>query len=253
MTSDPKRWLSEDGQADGFERALLESVRDVRPPDGSKDRAWRALATTLAASGAAASLAPSAAAAASGSVGTASATVSASAGKALMLKAAWTLAAGGLALGGYFAAEHVRPSAAPARPSAPAVQVTAPPAARPQKYETKAPELGQSPRAPSGALQAELSQNTRPQSGTLQTESALLTRARAALRAGETDDAQRFLRRMGSEFPRGVLQQEREVLAIEVLAARGDQAAAVKRARAFAKAFPGSPHTTRLRPLLDTP
>jgi hypothetical protein len=58
---------------------------------------------------------------------------------------------------------------------------------------------------------------------------------------------------MQSRFPRGVLRQEREVLAIEVLTARGQTEAAKERARAFVVAYPKSPHSEKLRRVLDGP
>ena len=75
--------------------------------------------------------------------------------------------------------------------------------------------------------------------------------ARAQLRSGDAKSARATLERLVREFPSGVLQQEREVLAIEVLAQRGDAAAAQQRAQRFIKAHPKSPHNEALRRFLQ--
>jgi hypothetical protein len=76
-------------------------------------------------------------------------------------------------------------------------------------------------------------------------EAELLEQARAALRA----DPARALQRANehaARFPRGVLVQEREVLAIQALRKLGRSAEADRRAEAFAKAFPGSAFQRKL-------
>lgn len=245
MTDDPKRWLGEGG-GDAPQHALLGSVRDVRPPSDAKERAWRGIAASLAAGAAASSIAPSAAAAASATK--AASTIAAS---TLVTKAVWTVAAGSIAVGGYFAAQKAWPKAPEPEPRAPVVQA----APAPQAPSVKAneplapPEQLEEARAPEAARVA-----PRPKrKNALAAESELITRARAALHAGDAAGAERVLRQMTAEFPRSVLEQEREVLSIEVLAAKGDRAGAQQRARRFAAAHPNSPHSARLRSLLDTP
>jgi hypothetical protein len=242
MTADPKRWLEGDGPA--IERELLASVSDVRPPANAKDQTWHGIAASIAAGTVAVSIAPAAAAATK--VGS---TVVAS---TLLTKAVWTVAAGSIAVSGYFAAREAWPKAPEPEPRAQTVEVAAP--VEPPK-SIAAPEAVAPEAAPKEASEPE-ARRTAPRlkrRDPLTEESALLTRARAALRTGDTAGAERMLQRMGAEFPRGVLEQERQVLSIEVLAARGDTAAAKARARAFTQAHPTSPHTARLRSLLDTP
>ena len=89
------------------------------------------------------------------------------------------------------------------------------------------------------------------QADLLRAESALLTEARAQLRAGNAAMAQFLLERLQTQFPKGVLNQEREVLAIEVQYARGNVEGAKRRARAFVKAYPKSPHSTKLARFLQ--
>jgi hypothetical protein len=50
-----------------------------------------------------------------------------------------------------------------------------------------------------------------------------------------------------------VLSQEREVLAIEVLAAQGNTDAARRRAKAFIALHPKSPHSPQLKRFADAP
>jgi outer membrane protein assembly factor BamD (BamD/ComL family) len=77
-------------------------------------------------------------------------------------------------------------------------------------------------------------------------ESSLLTSARAALRAGELGTSALLLARLGSEFAQGELVQERQVLEIELLSARGEAKAASAEARRFMAAHPESPHSEKL-------
>lgn len=76
-------------------------------------------------------------------------------------------------------------------------------------------------------------------------EAELLEQARAALKG---DPARALLRanEHAARFPRGVLVQEREVLAIQALRQLGRNAEADRRAQAFARAFPGSAFARKL-------
>jgi hypothetical protein len=78
-------------------------------------------------------------------------------------------------------------------------------------------------------------------------EAELLEQARGALRS----DPARALARANehrSRFPRGVLVQEREVIAIKALRQLGRGAEADQRADAFERAFPGSAFQRKLKP-----
>jgi TolA-binding protein len=235
MTGDPERLLSASSNADPLERELLGSVHRVGPPDGAKDQAWRAIAGQIAVVAAVgAATGSSAAAATKASVGTL-------ASWGLGAKVAAVVAASGLTVGGgYFA---LRASAEPPVVVAPARQVTpskarvAPPPSPPEAREP-AP-LPQADEAPSRRLEPR-------RQDLLRAESALLTDARAQLRSGNLGGAQASLERLQAQFPKGMLTQEREVLAIEVLNARGNVDGAKRRAKAFIKAYPRSPHSAKL-------
>jgi outer membrane protein assembly factor BamD (BamD/ComL family) len=78
-------------------------------------------------------------------------------------------------------------------------------------------------------------------------ESLLVAQARQALRSGDSAGALAQLARANERFPRGVLGQEREAIAIEALSGAGQRAQAAERARAFVQANPDSPFAPRLR------
>jgi TolA-binding protein len=241
MSGDPERLLSA-SNADPLERELLGSVRHVGPPDGAKDIAWRGIAGQIAVGAALGAVSSGAAAAATKtSAGTL-------ASWALSTKIAVVVAAGGLAVGGSYLATKSptiaspsvapRPVVQPVMHAAPAVPVT------PKAADVTTPEAPPAEDAPSHRLEP------RPLDA-LKAESALLTDARAQLRSGNPAGAQASLERLQVQFPQGMLTQEREVLSIEVLYARGNAEGAKRRARAFVKAYPKSPHSAKLTRFLD--
>ncbi|MGK3989891.1 tetratricopeptide repeat protein [Sorangium sp. So ce136] len=246
---DPERLLSARSGADPLERELLGSVRHVGPPEGAKERAWRGIASQLPAAVVGVAAGASAAAAKKASVGSLLSS-------AFAVKAAAVLVSGGLALGGgYWAlspsAESPAPTRAPGPEQAPAVAPQAPvasaaePAPRPEPRPEDVPFEGEPRRRPSGPKPTE--------TDLLRAESALLMEARAALRSRDVAAAAAILERLRAQFPNGVLRQEREVLAIDVLAARGNAQEAKRRAQAFIKQHPESPHSAKLKRLLDQP
>jgi outer membrane protein assembly factor BamD (BamD/ComL family) len=85
----------------------------------------------------------------------------------------------------------------------------------------------------------------------LREESTLLERARAELRGGHPRSAQATLLRLEHQFPKGGLTQEREVLLIEALAARGNARAAARDAQSFIATHPESPHAVPLRRFIE--
>ena len=242
MSGDPERLLSA-SSVDPRERELLGSVRHVGPPDGARARAWRGIASQIMVGAAVGAVSSSTAAAAS------KASAGSLASWALSTKIA-LVAAGGLALGGgYWALHSAKPAStgkvqsavvAPARTGAPARSEA------PETVVTPAAPLEEAPRedAPSRKLEP-------PKLDLLKAESALLTDARAQLRSGSATAAQASLDRLQAQFPNGMLTQEREVLGIEVLYARGNVDGAKRRAKAFVKAYPNSPHSAKLSRFLD--
>ena len=175
--------------------------------------------------------------------------------KTLAAKLAWSVAAGGLVVSGYFVQQRLsapEPAAAPPRPAAPV------PRAEPARTEVEeavqdpcaGDRANEPPCAANLAAPARAKRTEQANSDRLRAESALLATARAQLRGGDPAAAQRSLERLAMRFPRGVLHQERDVLAIEVLAARGKRAAASRRAAAFIRAYPESPHRDKVQGFL---
>lgn len=240
MSGDPERLLS-GAHVDPLERELLGSVRHVGPPDGAKDQAWRGIATQIAVVAVVGAATGSSAAAATKTSAGAFATW------AMSTKVAAVVAASGLALGGgYLAVTATGP--APARPSV--AHVVPPPVitSGPAKAAAQQPAEAAPPPAPEDAPSRKLEPRRQD---LLKAESLLLTEARAQLRSGNVAGAQASLERLQSQFPKGMLTQEREVLAIEVLYARGNVDGAKRRARAFVKTYPKSPHSVKLSRFID--
>jgi hypothetical protein len=241
MNADPERLLHDAG-ADPTERELLASVRNVEAPDSAKSRAWQGIAAHIAAGVAVGSAAAGASAATA--KGAASLVT-----PSLALKTVALLVAGGVAAGGYVAWQR---DAAPAasRPTTlappPAVPEPESKTLEPKRDEATTPLPTVEPASPKRAPDPS-------RTDSLTAESALLAEARSRLRAGDASGAEELLTKMQARFPRGVLRQEREVLAIEVLTARGQTEAAKDRARAFVRAHPKSPHSEKLRRVLDGP
>jgi hypothetical protein len=75
---------------------------------------------------------------------------------------------------------------------------------------------------------------------TLGAESAMLTAARRSLSSGDPAGALVQLRAHARRWPRGTLEQEREILLIQSLVRQGESAAAGARARRFLRRFPDS-------------
>ncbi|HEX3855657.1 MAG TPA: tetratricopeptide repeat protein, partial [Polyangiaceae bacterium] len=243
----------------------LASIHRLEPPANAQAEGWARLSAQIAVvmvgtahgTAAAASVAQGGAAAAQGAAAASAASSTAAslmpaAFKILSSKLAVALAMGGVAVGASAVwVERHKHSAPPPAPVA-AQQVQAPvsaqlAAALPAEPD---PALQLVPDSDPGKQSPIADQRRRDM---LSAESALITQARAQLRNGDANAAQQLLRTLHKKFPKGMLRQEREVLAIEVLAARGNADAARQRARAFIAAHPESPHSAQLNRFADAP
>jgi hypothetical protein len=261
---DPERLLSCSG-SDDLERELLASIQRIEPPANAQAEGWARLSAQIAAVALVGTAHGTAAAASAAQVGSATAPAAASGAssgagllpaalKLMSSKLAVALAIGGVAVGA--SAVWVQVSQKHTVPT-PAAPVTSNKAPEPVSVGLAAAI----PAAPDQALQLLPDSDPGKQSPSadqqrkdmLSAESALLTQARAQLRNGDANAAQQLLRTLHKKFPKGMLRQEREVLAIEVLAARGNAAAAQRRARAFILAHPESPHSAQLSRFVDAP
>ena len=93
---------------------------------------------------------------------------------------------------------------------------------------------------PNAAATKEVAENAR--ASQLREESEMILGARRVLRAGDPLRALTLLDAARARFPEGILVQEREALSIEALVRSGQRALATKRAEAFLRAYPKSPH-----------
>ncbi|MFZ5891385.1 MAG: hypothetical protein ACOY0T_10065 [Myxococcota bacterium] len=123
-------------------------------------------------------------------------------------------------------------------------QTSAPPAALPQTSEPAAATSSRAPRAVATPEKPN-SERTPRTSETASNEFQLLRAARQAL-ATNPARALALTDEHARSFPRGMLIQEREAIAIESLARVGRQADAKLRAQRFLQRFPASPYAKRV-------
>jgi Tetratricopeptide repeat len=241
---DPERLLSATSKVTALERELLTRLRAAKAPAHAREAAWNGVAAALAATALTSAAAASPTAAGANAALSLTAKLAASAGAKLALLA--VLSAAAVGGGAYWLQRQRTPQ--PTRRAPVAAQVDTPAAAPPAVIQAAAPaEPPATLEPPSHAP------NKNKEPAPLTEESALLTRARSELRAGARASAQRSLDRLRARFPNGVLAQERDVLSIELLSARGDHASARRAARAFVTRYPDSPHSVQLRTLLASP
>jgi hypothetical protein len=266
--ADPPRLRSESGT---LESLLLRSAPSFEPPPSAEEEVWRRLKIVGAVGASAGATGAATYAAASGGAKLAS--------KAIwltVLKWGAVVAIGvpavGVATRAVLRREArsvvVEPSAPPVRQAtrqelaAPPAEAPAPPApmfapppasadvpASPPAKVAAAPRLV--PRTPA---RAEATAADAPSA--LRAESLLLGAARARLAAGDPRAALDDVARLQAQFPRGRLVQEREVVAIDALAAIGRVEAGAgdvlrARANAFLQRFPASPYAAHVRQLIE--
>jgi hypothetical protein len=240
--SDPERLL-ESSAAHPEVRELLQSLRDVSPAPGESARSWNVIAAKVAALPVLATASKSAAQVGSGAqLGT----VVAGASKGLALKvvagalATALLGAGALVL----RAERTEPSPGPKPVPSATPGTPAEPAEAPSIEAASSAATAEKPIAPAlpaaGAVRG----------SSLDLEASMLARVRSELRSGNSRAAEATLNRLQNTLPKAQMGQEREVLAVEVLAANGNMAAARRKAHAFIAAHPGSPHNAKLKRLV---
>ena len=135
------------------------------------------------------------------------------------------------------------------QPSAPALapheqaqlpSVSPPPSDDPSGEAPRSVKIAHSAARPNAAATKEVVENAR--ASQLREESEMILGARRVLRAGDSWRALTLLDAARARFPEGILVQEREALSIEALVRSGQRALATKRAEAFLRAYPKSPH-----------
>jgi hypothetical protein len=252
---DPAR-LVVDASAPNSERELLRHGVDMAPPPGAEARVWKGLAGAIGA----AALGGVAAADASTKTAAAATKVAGAGLTGAKVVAVAAVVAGFAAVGGYLliAAGKPRPAAVVARAAVPPVPAPPPPPV-PAIGATESPadappaaadELTpQPPPARKIAIHPARPGAASSSAGRLREETTMIRDARQALRQGDAARALRLLDECRRLFPGGVLQQERELLAIEALVKSGRTAQASARAAAFLRRYPDSPHAGEIRGL----
>jgi hypothetical protein len=273
---DPMRLLDESGSTTTMVRTLLQSGRQMGPPADAVERGWQDFLALNRVSF------PVASATAQVSVRRAQAVGAArSASKALVPAAilAKTFAAGAMlgvvAMLGARAVEHVRkPTALPipsvitlpagqhevggagtAVPANPATSdlvtddshASAPPGSRDRAAETSGSNEGDVRAAPVPSAEPSVAAFPVDGESIVKAEARDVSEAKAMIARGRSTEALAFLGRSAERFKYGTLGQEREALIIEALAASGQRAAALARARDFLVKNPRSPLTERVK------
>jgi hypothetical protein len=242
---DPERRLSASSDADAIERELLAHLRDAKAPADAKAAAWQGIAAGLATAAPASAAGSAAGTKVAASAGVKLTTLGVTA-KVVLATALTAAAVGGAYL--------IAPQRGPERmKTVQTPRASLPMRAAPQPPPAPVPAPAPAPPEPIAAAPAPRAIKSKSRNAALAEESALLSSARADLRNGDIGSAGATLEQLRKRFPRGALLQEREVLDIDVLLARGEHDAALRSARAFVQRYPNSPHSTRLRALLDGP
>jgi hypothetical protein len=243
--NDPRRWTDEGGEATTLERELVSAGRDAGPSREQKRTMWGAIASQAIPPATGPAAAPATAAAAS-------------TGLTVFKGTAIVVLLGAGIVASY---RTMR------RPIPPITQSAAPapaPDEQPQSSSASPPTVGEpaaegprsvkaahsSPR-PNAAAAKELAENVR--ASQLREESAMILGARRVLRAGDPARALTLLDAAQARFPGGILVQEREALTIEALVRSGQRALATRRAEAFLRDYPKSPHATDVRSFVLDP
>ena len=244
LRSDPERLLNSAGGRAELEQALLQSMRAMPVPPGAKTLVWDALGVQVVGTSAVVVSSSWASALWRGALKTLAASKAAVAVPVVMASLGVGAAGAAGALHYHYARSAAAPLASLSVPPAPSAQAASTLASDREPDDVESTSVEDSellvPDAPTRAAPSF------PPRDHLREESVLLARARAQLRGGDARAAQLTLSRMRTKFPRGALSQEREVLVIEALAARGNAAAAERNARTFIAEHPESPHAVQL-------
>jgi len=250
---DPPRLRSDPGTLGG---RILRSAPSIEPTHSAEDALWRRLQVATAVGVAAGALGATSAGA--HVAATAAPEIAANVGaKALWVSLAkWgvVLAVAVPAAGAttYAVVEHrnaTREKPAVVAATHPTPSAAAPAEAVPSNAASDPPIVVASPQvavphAGHGAHRLEAT-------SALRAESALLSDARSKLAANDFRGALDDVARSTTRFPHGRLVQEREVVAIDALAALGRSAAMRARAQAFLERFPESPYAAHVRQNLE--
>jgi hypothetical protein len=239
----PKPWSDPDTDATSLERALLAAGRDRRMPEADRRASLARLTSAVHAGGLEPSAAPPTATSTSPSL------FATPLAKGLVVSAGIAaLATVGLLLPRPRSAQPTPPAEKPST-AAPRTVGTATSASDTPREATRSPPVAVGAPSASSAVRGAEQASRAVAETRLREESLLVLEVRRTLRAGDPARALARLTEAESTFGRGGLGQEREALMIEALFASGRTAVAARRAEAFLRAFPKSPHAERVRHL----
>ena len=247
--NDPRRWTDEGGEATALERDLVSAGRDAGPSREQKRTMWGAIASQAIPPPTGPGTAPASGAAASTGLTVIK-------GTAILVLLGAGIVASYRTMRGPIPprTQSSAPATAPAAPppdeqppGASPPPVGAPAAEGPRSVKVAAHSA---PR-PNAVAAAALAENAR--ASQLREESAMILGARRVLRAGDPARALTLLDAARTRFADGGLVQEREALTIEALVRSGQRALATKRAEAFLRDYPKSPHGADVRSLVRDP
>jgi hypothetical protein len=243
---DPTRMTKMEGAADGtdvtpLELELVLAGREARLPSRDKRQIWLGIAAQTMP----VPLPPDISRAAPGSqAGVAAAATSGGAGLMAVKATILAVALGGGSIVGVQAWHH---RGGPAAPTPGATAPVAPSVMPAQSATPDVPALHPSAASPAAAPRSPATAARKAPQSRLGAEGRVVLDARRDLREGRPDDALRLLDAARTKFPAGTLVQEREALSIEALFRSGQHEAAGRRAAAFLRAYPGSPHVASVK------
>lgn len=235
---DPPRFLTAGSDASPRLREVMQAGRAHEPSAADLARLHAKLAAAVDPSGAAA-------------VKARAIVPTAMAAKGLWLKGILSaLAALAVAVTGANLVPRITTS--PTLPSSPALapSTQAPIPSAPRLGATEVPSEVHEPAAATMAPKASASPLKTEPIAPAGEEAPLLARAHRALLDGDAPGALRLAEEHRVKFPRGSLEQEREVIAVQALVAAGDLPRAKERVAKFRSKYPGSSHLSRILTLV---
>ena len=176
----------------------------------------------------------------------------ASAGSKLLVAVAITGAiAGGVWVGRSDPSQITRPSSTDLAPS---VTVSSPASVVPPSSSASATLTSEPSASATTAVVRPSTASARPEPvAPSEPEATILARAHDELLRGAPEKALATTNEHARGYPKGMLAQEREVIAIEALVRLGRRDEARRRADSFHRAYPGSSHVDRVERLVEGP
>jgi len=245
--NDPRRWTDEGGEATARERELVRAGRDAGPSHEQKRMMWGAIAAQAVPPATGQGATPASGPAASTGLTVAKGTVIVALIGAGIVASYRTMRGPIPPI-----TQPAAAAAAPAPDEQPRLPSVSPsPGDDPSREAPRSVKIAHPTPRPNAAATREVGETAR--ASQLREESEMILGARRVLRAGDPSRALMLLDAARTRFPEGILVQEREALSIEALVRSGQRALATKRAEAFLRAYPKSPHGADVKRVVVEP